>query len=163
MRIAGIVRDSICDGVGIRDVIFFQGCSHKCRGCQNPHTWSYSGGEFYYSSELLKELSDSDNDITISGGEPLDQFDSLLRFVTMIRANTKKRIWLYTGNTVDPAKYTYRVLAPYVDVIVDGLFIPELKDSNLKFRGSSNQRLVDLPKSIKEQRIVLWEDEYEQI
>lgn len=158
MRIAGIVRDSICDGVGIRDVVFFQGCSHKCRGCQNPHTWAYSGGDFYYTSDLVKLLSDSDNDITISGGEPLDQFEALLSFVTQIRLNTDKRIWLYTGNTVDPTKYTYRTLAAYVDVIVDGMFIQELKDSNLRFRGSSNQRIIDLPKSVKEQKIVLWED-----
>ncbi len=163
MRIAGIVRDSIVDGVGIRDVIFFQGCSHKCRGCQNPHTWSYSGGEYYSSGEVVTLLSDSDNDITISGGEPLDQFEALLSFVTLIRLNTNKRIWLYTGNTVDPTKYTYRTLAAFVDVIVDGKFIEELKDSNLLFRGSSNQRLIDLPKSVKEQRIVLWEDEYEKV
>lgn len=161
MRIAGIVRDSIVDGVGIRDVVFFQGCSHKCRGCQNPHTWPYSGGEFYYIPDLVKALADSDNDITISGGEPFDQFEALLRLVTYIRLNTDKKIWLYTGNTVDPSKYTYRMLSPYVDVIVDGMFIPERKDSNLKFRGSSNQRIIDLPKTIMQQKIVLWEDEYD--
>lgn len=163
MRIAGIVRDSIVDGVGIRDVIFFQGCSHKCRGCHNPQTWAYHGGDFYFTPDLVNLLSDSDNDITISGGEPLDQFEALLSLVTFIRLNTKKRIWLYTGNLVDPTKYTYRTLAPYVDVVVDGMFIPERKDSSLKFRGSSNQRIIDLPKSIKEQKIVLWEDEYERV
>ena len=158
MRLAGIVRDSITNGIGVRDVLFFQGCSHKCRGCHNPHTWDYNGGEYHAVGDVVNLLSDSNNDITISGGEPLDQFEPLLRFVTMIRVNTKKRIWLYTGNTVDPSKYVYRTLSRYVDVIVDGKFVEELKDPNLRFRGSSNQRIIDLPKSVIQQKIVLWEE-----
>lgn len=159
MRIAGIVRDSIVDGVGVRDVIFVQGCSHRCKGCHNKQTWNYNGGEHWFVGNIVNELSDSSNDITISGGEPLDQYASLLELVKMIRRTTKKRIWVYTGNTInEPITKVYRKLAPYVDVIVDGKFIEELKDPNLLFRGSSNQRLIDLPKSVKENRIVLWEE-----
>lgn len=158
MRIAGIVRDSIVDGIGIRDVIFFQGCAHKCKGCHNKQTWNYDGGFERTTASIIKELSNSSNDITISGGEPLDQFDSLIRLLEVIRKFTNKRVWLYTGHTVVIGKHLYQHLAQYVDVIVDGKFIEELKDSNLRFRGSSNQRLIDLPKSVKEQKIVLWEE-----
>lgn len=160
MKIAGIVRDSIVDGVGIRDVIFLQGCSHRCKGCHNPQTWDYNGGEQWFIGEIIRELSNSSNDVTISGGEPLDQWCSLLRLVEMIR-NTGKRIWLYTGHTVNVNKTIYKSLAKYVDVVVDGLFVEELKDSSLLFRGSSNQRIIDLPKSIESQEIVLWEENNE--
>lgn len=156
LRLAGIVRDSIVDGIGVRDVIFFQGCSHKCRGCHNPHTWNYSGGEHRFIGSVVKELSNSSNNITISGGEPLDQYDSLVELCKQFKKQGKS-IWVYTGNTV-PNKLSlpYRELSKWVEVIVDGKFIEEQKDSNLLFRGSSNQRLIDLPKSVIEQRIVLW-------
>ena len=158
MRIAGIVRDSIVDGPGIRDVIFMQGCPHHCKGCHNSQTWNPNGGEERLSGSILRELSDSQNDITISGGEPLAQWYPLYRLVRMIRETTNKRIWLYTGHTVNLKAHYPRALARYVDVIVDGKFIEELRDSNLQFRGSSNQRLIDLPKSVKRNKIVLWEE-----
>lgn len=159
MRLAGIVRDSIVNGPGIRDVIFVQGCGRHCKGCQNTQTWNYDGGEYWSTPEIIKELSNSSNDITISGGEPLDQFDALVRLLEQIRYKTKKRVWLYTGNTIkEPINVTYQLLAEYVDVIVDGHFVEELKDSNLLFRGSSNQRIIDLRKSVKEDKIIEWEE-----
>ena len=158
MRIAGIVRDSIVDGPGIRDVIFMQGCSHHCKGCHNAQTWNTSGGVERLSGSILRELSDSQNDITISGGEPLLQWDALLRLLELIKESTDKRIWLYTGHTVDLRQQCYHVLARYVDVIVDGKFVEELKDPDLLFRGSSNQRLVDIKKSVKAKKIIEWEE-----
>ena len=157
MRIAGIVRDSIVNGEGIRDVIFFQGCGKRCPGCHNPDTWDYMGGCHRFIGEVVEELSDSDNDVTISGGEPIDQLADLLELCEQLHKKGK-RIWVYTGNVVDPTKRTYRALAQYVDVIVDGRFVEELKDPNLLFRGSSNQRIIDLPKSVKEEKIILWEE-----
>lgn len=156
MRIAGIVRDSIVNGEGIRDVVFFQGCGKHCIGCHNPQTWDYNGGQFKFIGEIVNELSNSSNDVTISGGEPLDQFDSLIHLCSQLRREGK-RIWVYTGNVVDPTKDIYKALAEYVDVIVDGRFVIERKDSDLLFRGSSNQRIIDLPKSVKKGQIVLWE------
>lgn len=158
MRIAGIVRDSIVDGPGIRDVIFLQGCSHNCKGCHNKQTWDYLGGYHMFASQVFEELRDSDNDITISGGEPLDQYDALIPFLDLIKVQTNKRVWLYTGNTVNLDQYIYRYLAKYVDVIVDGRFIEELKDTNLQFRGSSNQRIIDLKRSVKARQIVEWSE-----
>lgn len=158
LRIAGIVRDSVVDGEGIRDVIFLQGCCHKCKGCHNPQTWDLNGGEHRYSYDVLVELINSTNDITISGGEPLLQFESLLNFLELVKLCTDKRVWMYTGCTVDPTKDTWVILSKYVDVVIDGKYVEELRDTNLRFRGSSNQRIIDLPKSVEEQRIVLWED-----
>ena len=157
MRIAGIVRDSIVDGVGIRDVIFFQGCVHKCKGCHNPQTWDLNGGEHRFAGDVVKELSNSSNDITISGGEPLLQYNALKSFLDVLKRTTKKRVWLYTGYTFDPTDVKWHILSKYIDVVVDGKYVEELKDSTLLFRGSSNQRIIDLPKSVEEGQIILWE------
>lgn len=157
MRIAGIVRDSIVDGVGVRDVVFFQGCGKRCKGCHNPDTWDYNGGCHRFLGDVVNELADSSNDVTISGGEPLDQFDDLLELCRML-SEAGKSIWVYTGNVVDPTKLIYAQLARYVDVIVDGRFVEDKKDCNLLFRGSSNQRLINLPLSVALGEIIEWED-----
>ena len=157
MRIAGIVRDSIVDGVGVRDVVFFQGCGKRCPGCQNPDTWDYMGGCHRFIGDVVNELADSTNDVTISGGEPIDQFDDLLELCRMF-SEEGKRVWVYTGNVVDPTKRIYQKLASYVDVIVDGRFVEDEKDCNLRFRGSSNQRLINLPMSVIMGEIIEWED-----
>lgn len=157
MRIAGIVRDSIVDGPGVRDVVFFQGCGKRCKGCHNSDTWDYQGGCHRFIGDVVKELSDSSNDVTISGGEPIDQFDDLLEFCRQL-SEAGKTIWVYTGNVVDPTKSIYQRLSRYVDVIVDGRFVEEQKDPNLLFRGSSNQRLINLPMSVILGEIIEWED-----
>lgn len=157
MRIAGIVRDSIVNGPGVRDVVFFQGCGKHCKGCHNPDTWDYMGGCHRFLGEVVNELCESDNDVTVSGGEPIDQIEDLVELCRQLKQRGKN-IWVYTGCVVDPKKYMYRVLAQYVDVIVDGRFVEEQKDPNLLFRGSANQRIIDLPKSVKEERIILWEE-----
>ena len=166
MRIAGIVRDSIVDGIGIRDTIFFQGCPHRCKGCHNPQTWDYDGGEEISITEILDVLSNSSNDITISGGEPLEQFDELLNLLEAIRKTTNKRVWLYTGYVFDfklsSNIYALNLLSNYVDVLIDGKFIESLK-GNYQFKGSDNQRLIDLPRSVKENKIILWEEHYGEV
>lgn len=156
MRVAGIQRDSITNGIGIRDVIFLQGCSHRCKGCHNPSTWDYNGGEHRFVGDIVNELSKSNNNVTISGGEPFDQYIALVELCKQFNRQGKT-IWIYTGKTVKPTNKIYKDLAEYVDVIVDGRFVEELKDSNLLFRGSSNQRLINLPKSVAANEIVLWE------
>jgi anaerobic ribonucleoside-triphosphate reductase activating protein len=157
MRIAGIVRDSIVDGTGVRDVVFFQGCGKHCKGCHNPDTWDYQGGCHRFIGDVVLELEDSSNNVTISGGEPLDQYESLLELCKQLKKQGKN-IWVYTGCVVDPTKMIYQRLARYVDVIVDGRFVEELKDPNLLFRGSSNQRIIDLPMSVIMGEVVEWED-----
>lgn len=159
MRIAGILKDSIVNGVGIRDVIFTQGCPHQCEGCHNPETWNVFGGNNVTIALLERLLSDSSNDITISGGEPILQYNEVIKLMRYFTRFQNKRFWLYTG-------FRYEELPPqqllelskYTDVLVDGRYEKDKKDPNLLFRGSSNQRLIDLPKSVKENKIILWED-----
>lgn len=163
MRIAGIVRDSITDGVGIRDVIFLQGCMHHCEGCHNPHTWNIEQGDEISGDELIELLDNSNNDITISGGEPLLQLEELMSFIAEMNALKGKKFWLYTGFTFEEIPFfIWEMLSKFVDVVVDGKFVKDLADTSLKFRGSSNQRLIDLPKTVIEQKIILWEDSYEE-
>lgn len=157
MRVAGIIKNSVVNGEGIRDVLFLQGCKHHCRGCHNPQTWKVDGGTYYTLDQVLAEFEDSKNDITISGGEPLLQFDNLFHFCKKMY-DKGKNIWLYTGYTWEEIPYFQRwMLAPYVSVLVDGKFELDKKDLKLPFRGSSNQRLIDVRKSFDQDKVVLWE------
>jgi anaerobic ribonucleoside-triphosphate reductase activating protein len=158
MRLAGMIKNSVVNGTGIRDVVFLQGCPHQCIGCHNAHTWNASGGYWKTIPELMEELADSNNDITISGGEPLTQYSELLTFMEMVSKTQNKRFWLYTGyHYEDLLPSALEELAKYVDVLVDGPFEIDKKDLRLQFRGSSNQRLIDLPKSVANNKIILWE------
>ena len=158
LRVAGIIKNSVVNGIGIRDVLFLQGCRHRCEGCHNPETWDTNGGTVMLLEDLLCELSDSPNDITISGGEPLLQYEDLIVLLSGINNLSGKRFWLYTGFRYEEIPNDIlKELSKYVDVLVDGRFQEDKKDLTLQFRGSSNQRLIDLPMSIKENKIVLWE------
>lgn len=163
MRVAGVIRDSLTNGEGLRDVIFLQGCPHHCFNCQNPQTWSYKAGRNVSVTDLAAMFKDSPNDITISGGEPFEQWELLIAFMYFIKAdNPNKRFWIYTGYQYeDISKYVEKYMWDSVDVIVDGKYIDDLKDSNCLYRGSSNQRLIDVPKTIEEGKIILWEGKHE--
>lgn len=159
MRIAGIIRDSVVNGNGIRDVVFVQGCPHHCEDCHNPNTWKYDGGMEISPKELASQFKDSPNNITISGGEPFAQWEAIVSFMYYVREyNPNKQFWIYTGYTYDEIKwYVENYMTAYVSVIVDGRFVKSLKDPKCLYCGSSNQRLIDVPKTIKEKQIVLWE------
>ena len=159
MRIAGIIKNSVVNGIGIRDVLFLQGCDHHCEGCHNPETWNRKGGKEYTIDELVKEFESSANDITISGGEPLLQFQELYELMERLYKEQGKRFWLYTGfHYGEIPSYMLLMLVGMTDVIVDGRFEPDKKDLTLQFRGSSNQRLIDLYESLLWDEIKLWED-----
>lgn len=163
MRIAGIIRDSLVNGEGIRDVVFVQGCPHHCKGCHNPDTWNPDGGHCMTGQALAELFKDSPNDITISGGEPFDQWQGLVYFMDAIRKdNPNKSFWIYTGYTYDEIEWVVEnYFISYVEVIVDGEYIEELKDPNCLYRGSSNQRLIDVRKTVESGHIVLWEGKHE--
>ena len=163
MRVAGVIRDSLVNGKGLRDVLFVQGCPHHCFNCQNPQTWKYDGGKELTDIELAEMFKYSPNDITISGGEPFFQWESVVSFMYYIRMdNPNKRFWIYTGYQYEDINWIVEwYMTSYVDVIVDGKYIEELKDENCLYRGSSNQRLIDVQKTIKEGHIVLWEGKNE--
>lgn len=164
MRVAGIIMDSLVNGAGIRDVVFVQGCSHHCPGCHNPQTWDFYGGERVSPLELGKMLAVSKNDITISGGEPFDQFYSVMALIlTVHEISPKKRFWIYTGYNYSQIKNkAERFMSKYVDVIVTGPFIERFKNPDCLYRGSSNQSLVDLQKTIANKKLTLWEERHEQ-
>ena len=160
MKVAGIIKNSVVNGIGIRDVLFVQGCNHYCKGCHNPETWDMDGGTEYSLKELVEVFKDSPNDITISGGEPLLQFEDVFLFMKYMKKNYGKRFWLYTGFVYEDLPiYKRFMLSTYVDVLVDGRFEIDKKNLGLAFRGSSNQRLIDLPRTYKEDKIILWEGE----
>lgn len=109
--------------------------------------------------EVFNEIKDSPNNITISGGEPLLQLEDLLELLMLITYTTDKTIWLYTGCDFESISPRNKFkLAQYVDVLVDGRFKIDQKDLTLQFRGSSNQRIIDFKKSVKENKVILWED-----
>ena len=158
MRIAGIIKNSVVNGIGIRDVLFLQGCEHHCKGCHNPETWNKVGGKEVCIRELMDKFKGSQN-MTISGGEPLLQYNRLLNFMWGMNDLYNTRFWLYTGYTIEEIPYhRLRQLSRYVDVIVDGRFEEDKKDLTLRFRGSSNQRIIDLQKTLEQDKIVLWEE-----
>lgn len=158
IRIAGIVSESIVDGPGIRLTVFTQGCPHNCPGCQNPDTHSFEGGYIESISEIKKMLQSNPmlDGLTLSGGEPFCQPEGckeLADFANWLGLN----VWAYTGFIFeeivqDPEK---KKLLQSIDVLVDGKFIEAQKDEDLIFRGSSNQRIIRVPMSLAEGRIVL--------
>ena len=158
MRIAGILKNSVVNGEGIRDVIFTQGCPHHCKGCHNPSTWDVDGGKAIGVDEIVKELSNSTNDVTISGGEPLIQQSEVEELLAKLSQHNKSA-WLYTGYKYEdiPTKTWKRLRVVGLRVVVDGEFELAKKDLRLQFRGSSNQRIIDLTKTLQSGKIVLWE------
>lgn len=160
MKIAGIEPLSSVDGTGLRYTIFTQGCIHNCKGCHNPETHNYNDGIFVNISEILSNIDKYNNiidGITISGGDPL----YILNYtsVTNLCKEYKNRfpdktIWLYTGYNFDEVRIIRPEILEYIDVLVDGRFIQNLKSYNLIFRGSSNQRIIDVKESMKNGRIV---------
>ena len=168
---ADLQSDSIVDGPGLRTVLWTQGCSHHCKECQNPQTWSFKGGALVPVSEVLKAIDELENQdgFTFSGGDPMFQVESCNIIADYVRKKGMN-IWVYTGFTyeeiLDLAKKdkTYMDFLSKIDVLVDGRFEIEKRNLSLLFRGSSNQRLIDMKKTLKKGEIVLLdEDEYNEV
>ena len=155
---ADLQPDSIVDGEGVRTVIWTQGCSHNCKGCHNPGTHDFKGGFEANTEELIKELNtlEGQEGITFSGGDPMFQAEACLEIAKAAKENNLD-VWCYTGfkfeDIVNIPKF--REFLEYIDVLVDGKFIEEEKSLNLDFRGSRNQRIIDVPKSLKKGKVVL--------
>ena len=159
---APLQSDSVVDGFGVRTVIWTQGCSHNCPFCQNPQTHDFTGGyevDIEDVKEEIKNLQNQDG-ITLSGGDPLFQIDAILE-VAKYAKSLGLNVWCYTGFVYEDLlkmgvkEPKYLELFKYLDVLVDGRFVNELKDLNLLFRGSSNQRLIDMPKTLKMHKVIL--------
>lgn len=163
MNYADIKKVDIANGVGCRVSLWVSGCSIRCPGCHNECAWDFSYGKEFtketedYILELLKP--DYINGLSVLGGEPLDQDGTLVEFLKRVKTEmSDKTIWLYTGYVVSmDGIFGPRIdLMDDIDVIVDGPFVEDLKSLNLQFRGSSNQRIIDVKKSRESGEIVLY-------
>lgn len=160
IRIAGVVNDSIVDGPGIRVSIFAQGCSHGCVGCHNPQTHDFLGGEEFSCDEILSQIRKNPlaSGITFSGGDPFFQAEGFYTLAKALRQEKKKyEIAAYTGFTWEylvsfGSEYQQKLLEE-LDILVDGPFVQECMNLDLLFRGSANQRIINVPASLKN---VVW-------
>lgn len=156
IRLAAIGENSLVNGPGLRKVFYSQGCSHHCKDCFNAHTWPFEGGRMIDIDELVNKTVEESflEGITFSGGDPFQQADKFAILAQKLKQHNIN-IWVYTGYTYEElmelAKTDENVnkLLHAIDVLVDGRFITELKDETLKYRGSSNQRIIDVPTSLK--------------
>ena len=159
--------DSIVDGLGVRTVLWTQGCGHNCPNCHNPHTWDFNGGELVEVDEVLERIYEleAQDGITFSGGDPFYQPEACAFIAQEIKKNTSMNIWCYTGFTFEQLikmskrnKFVIDFLNN-IDILVDGLFVQELHSYDLQFKGSSNQRIIDVKKSLLLGNVVLAEFE----
>jgi len=156
MRIAGMIQDSIVDGPGFRFTLFTQGCPHRCEGCHNPETHDPDGGSEMGTDEIIKKLLSNPltDGITFSGGEPFEQAGDCVVIARAARDNGLN-VWAYSGYTFEEllkkAENQPEVLEllKLTDVLVDGRFVLAQRSLSLKWRGSANQRILDVPKSLE--------------
>lgn len=180
MNYLKIDREDVCNGDGLRVVLWLSGCSHHCYNCQNPQTWNPDNGIPFdedAKQEIFEELSkDYISGITLSGGDPLYQ-ENVSQVLSLIKEIKEKfpdkTVWLYTGYTYEQTMWPVitndfnperdklisekRKILQLCDVLVDGEYIDEQRDITLKWRGSANQRVIDVQKSIKNKKIYLYE------
>lgn len=161
MKYAGLIKDDVNNGLGVGLTLFTQGCPHHCKGCQNPETWSFTGGKDY-TPEVYKEIieyfinNSYATRLTLSGGDPLYSpqiITPLCEEIKRIRPDVK--IWVYTGHVFEEVKDN--PILRYIDVMIDGPFILEQRDITLAFRGSANQRIIDIQQSLNKGEVVLYE------
>lgn len=173
MNYAKINECDIANGIGVRVTLFVSGCTHKCKGCFNAEAWDFSYGEPFTEKteqELLTLLSpDYIDGLTLLGGEPFEPQNqrALYPFLEMVKKQyPNKSIWCFTGYTLESdllnvsrarCEVTDKMLS-LIDVLVDGEFVEELKDISLRFKGSSNQRLIDLKKTLADSKIHIWNE-----
>lgn len=164
VRLSGIAFESLVNGPGLRRVFFAQGCIHDCKGCFNPDTHSLDGGELHNIDKLVEDVKQNPmlKGVTFSGGDPFEQAEEF----TYMAKELKKlgiNIWCYTGYMFEyilnmkKDNRSWEEILNYIDVLVDGRFEEHKKDSTLKFRGSSNQRIIDIKKSLEQEVVVIIE------
>ena len=158
IRVLDIIEDTMVDGPGFRTSIYCAGCRHKCPGCHNPQSWAFDQGHEMSVEEIMKIIeADPYANVTFSGGDPMYQAAGFAELAREIHKRTNKDIWCYTGFTFESLiTQEQRELLEQIDVLVDGPYIEKLRDPDLLFRGSSNQRLIDVQASLYSGEVVLW-------
>jgi anaerobic ribonucleoside-triphosphate reductase activating protein len=155
VRLAGIIHESMVNGPGIRRVLFAQGCAHDCKGCFNPETHPFDGGELKDMDRLIEDIKSNPMlvGVTFSGGDPFEQSQEFAYLAKNIKKDGKN-IWCYTGYTFEyilgnlEKRCGWKDLLNNIDVLIDGKFIKNKQDNKLKFKGSSNQRIINVAESL---------------
>lgn len=157
IRIAGITEDSIVDGPGLRLTVFVQGCHHGCKGCHNPETHRFDGGQIMNTAKIIAKMDSNPllDGITLSGGEPFWQTFSCIELADAAHERGMN-VWCYTGFTFEKIKKDpyFRNLLDHIDVLVDGPYIESQRTLELPWRGSKNQRLIDVQESLRQGKVV---------
>lgn len=158
IRIAGLVNDSIVDGPGFRFTVFTQGCPHHCVGCHNPQTHDFQAGSDMDTDEIVARFKKNPllDGITLSGGEPFCQSEACAELARAARA-LGLNVWCYSGYTFEEllnGKDEWKTLLQELDVLIDGRFVLEERSLECRFRGSRNQRVIDVPTSLKSRTII---------
>lgn len=147
IRILNILEQTMADGPGFRTAIYCAGCAHRCPGCHNPQSWDFTAGHEVTVEQLLDIIkADTMSDVSFSGGDPFYQADAFTELARRIKTETDKTIWCWTGFTLEEIQADPQLaqMLPWLDVLVDGPFILEQRDTSLLFRGSPNQRIIYL-------------------
>lgn len=168
IRLAGIAYESLVNGPGVRRVFFSQGCNHNCKGCFNPETHNFELGEEKDMDELIEGVINNPfiKGVTFSGGDPLEQADKFAYIAKELKNKIKDRdfnIWCYTGYKFEyiienlDKRIGWRELINNIDVLVDGKFEEDKKEEGLKFRGSRNQRIIEVKESLRSEKAIILE------
>lgn len=156
LRVLSIVEGTSVDGPGLRTAIYLAGCNHACPGCHNPQSWDFQAGTPMSAEEIMEIVRRNQAPVTFSGGDPFYSLPVLLPLLKQLKAEGYN-VWCYTGFTFEQLQEmeTTHSALPYIDVLVDGPFIMSLRDEHLPFRGSSNQRIIDIPATLRDGKVVL--------
>lgn len=157
LRVLDIVRGTTVDGRGFRTSIYLAGCTHACEGCHNPQSWDFGGGKEMTLEEIMAIVREENFNVTLSGGDPMCSAAAVLPLARAVR-DAGKSLWIYTGFLWEDliADSDMRDLAELAEVVVDGPFLLSLRNPDLLFRGSSNQRLIDVALSFRAGKAVEW-------
>ena len=150
IRILSIKYGTSVDGIGLRTSLYCAGCENRCPGCHNPQSWNEDGGEAISVDELYNRIVEADMNVTFTGGDPMLHPEGFIALASLIKRHTNKTIWCYTGYRFEEllSHPTRRQLVELCDVIVDGRYIEAERDLSLHFRGSRNQRIIDVKASL---------------
>lgn len=160
IKLIGYNPCSVTDGEGLREVVYVAFCTHKCVGCQNEKYWTDEGEEYLIDYVVEKLYKNPLTDITISGGDGLTiQYDNTLELCKRLKQRGNKNVWLYTGYKFEELfKLGKDEILKYVDCLVDGRFEINKRDTTLKFKGSINQRIIDVQESLKQNKVIIYNE-----
>ena len=159
ISVISIVESTSVDGPGLRTTVYCAGCGHRCKGCHNPQSWDINSGTLTDVTILADRLLATGEDITFSGGDPMFQAEAFGELAATIKSKSNRNIWCYTGYKIEQLMRMPKAmeLLKNIDVLVDGQFELALRDENLLFRGSSNQRLVDVKQTLAKGEVVMYQ------